>query len=48
MKRLKKTFVAMAAAAAMCVSALGTSTAALAESVEYDDDATIVWGLTSS
>jgi peptide/nickel transport system substrate-binding protein len=38
----------MAAAAAMCMSALSTSTVAMAESVEYDDDAVIVWGLTSS
>lgn len=48
MRNLKKTFVAVLTAAAMAVSALSMGTTAMAESAEYDDEAVVVWGLTSA
>lgn len=48
MMKFKKKFAALFAAATMAISTIAGSATAMAESVEYDDDAIVVWGLTSA
>ncbi len=48
MMKLRKRLAALLTAAAMAVSVIAGSTTVMAESVEYDDDAIVVWGLTSA